>query len=58
MCNIYTREEEIIRVHQYGAHLPYFLFKERWDYVNQFAGFNLYTFSPVANYKGEIYNLL
>ena len=55
--NIYTREEEGIRVHQYGAHIFHTSDKEIWDYVNQFAEFNRYTNSPVANYKGEIYNL-
>ncbi|VFI01483.1 UDP-galactopyranose mutase [Streptococcus pneumoniae] len=57
MGNIYTREEEGIQVHQYGAHIFHTSDKESWDYVNQFAGFNRYTNSPVANYKGEIYNL-
>ena len=51
--NIYTREEEGIQVHQYGAHIFHTSDKEICDYVNQFA----YTNSPVANYKGEIYNL-
>ena len=55
--NIYTREEEGIQVHQYGAHIFHTFDKEIWDYVNQFAEFNRYTNSPVANYKGEIYNL-
>ena len=55
--NIYTREEEEIQVHQYGAHIFHTSDKEIWDYVNQFAEFNRYTNSPVANYKGEIYNL-
>ena len=55
--NIYTREDEGIQVHQYGAHIFHTSDKEIWDYVNQFAEFNRYTNSPVANYKGEIYNL-
>ena len=55
--NIHTREEEGIQVHQYGAHIFHTSDKEIWDYVNQFAEFNRYTNSPVANYKGEIYNL-
>ncbi|HHA7504344.1 UDP-galactopyranose mutase [Streptococcus pneumoniae] len=55
--NIYTREEEGIQVHQYGAHIFHTSDKEIWEYVNQFAEFNRYTNSPVANYKGEIYNL-
>ncbi|HHA7536303.1 TPA: UDP-galactopyranose mutase [Streptococcus pneumoniae] len=55
--NIYTREQEGIQVHQYGAHIFHTSDKEIWEYVNQFAEFNRYTNSPVANYKGEIYNL-
>ncbi|MGT2926484.1 UDP-galactopyranose mutase [Streptococcus cuniculipharyngis] len=55
--NIYTREEEGIQVHQYGAHIFHTSDKELWDYVNQFAEFNRYTNTPIANYKGEIYNL-
>ena len=55
--NIYTKEVDGIQVHQYGAHIFHTSNKEVWDYVNQFAAFNRYTNSPVANYKGEIYNL-
>ena len=55
--NIYTKEMENIQVHQYGAHIFHTDNKKVWDYVNQFAEFNRYTNSPVANYKGELYNL-
>ena len=55
--NIYTYECEGINVHQYGAHIFHTNNKKVWEYVNQFAEFNRYTNSPVANYKGEIYNL-
>lgn len=55
--NIYTKEMEKIQVHQYGAHIFHTDNKKVWDYVNQFAEFNRYTNSPVANYKGELYNL-
>lgn len=55
--NIYTKEIEGIQVHQYGAHIFHTSDKKLWDYVNQFAEFNRYTNSPVANYNGEIYNL-
>lgn len=55
--NIYTKEIEGIQVHQYGAHIFHTSNKEIWNYVNQFAEFNRYTNSPVANYKGELYNL-
>lgn len=55
--NIYTREVEGINVHQYGAHIFHTSNKEVWEYINQFAEFNRYTNSPIANYNGEIYNL-
>ena len=55
--NIYTKEVDGIQVHQYGAHIFHTSNKEVWDYVNQFAEFNRYTNSPVANYKGQMYNL-
>lgn len=55
--NIYTYECEGINVHQYGAHIFHTNNKQVWEYVNQFAEFNRYTNSPVANYKGEIYNM-
>lgn len=55
--NIYTKEVAGIQVHQYGAHIFHTSNKKIWDYVNQFAEFNRYTNSPIANYKGEIYNL-
>lgn len=55
--NIYTYEVEGIQVHKYGAHIFHTSNKEVWDYINRFAEFNRYTNEPVANYKGEIYNL-
>ena len=55
--NVYTEEEYGINVHKYGAHIFHTDNKEIWDYINQFADFNRYTNSPVANYKGELYNL-
>lgn len=55
--NIYTKEVHGIQVHQFGAHIFHTSKKEIWEYVNQFAEFNRYTNSPVANYNGEIYNL-
>jgi UDP-galactopyranose mutase len=55
--NIYTEKIEGIDVHRYGAHIFHTNNREVWDYVNQFAEFNRYTNSPIANYKGEIYNL-
>ncbi len=55
--NIYTKEIEGIQVHEYGAHIFHTSNKQVWDYVNALAEFNRYTNSPVANYKGELYNL-
>lgn len=55
--NIHCEEVEGINVHQYGAHIFHTNDKGIWDYVNQFVAFNRYTNSPVANYKGEFYNL-
>ena len=55
--NIYTREVEGIQVHEYGAHIFHTSSREVWEYVNKFAEFNRYTNAPVANYKGEIYNM-
>ena len=55
--NVYTKEVEGIHVHEYGAHIFHTNNKMVWDYVNQFAEFNRFTNSPVANYKGELYSL-
>ena len=55
--NIYCEEREGIRVHRYGAHIFHTSDREVWDYVNQFTEFNRYTNSPVANYRGEMYNM-
>lgn len=55
--NVYTEKLEGISVHKYGAHIFHTNNKEVWDYVNQFAAFNRYTNSPVANYKGDLYSL-
>lgn len=55
--NIYTEDIEKIHVHKYGAHIFHTNNKQVWDYVNQFATFNRFTNSPVANYKGELYSL-
>jgi UDP-galactopyranose mutase len=48
---------EGINVHKYGPHIFHTNNKPIWDYVNQFVEFNRFTFSPLANFKGEIYNL-
>ncbi len=55
--NIYTEEQNGIRVHKYGAHIFHTSDKAVWEYVNQFAEFNNYINSPIAVYQGEIYNL-
>ena len=55
--NIYTENVEGINVHKYGAHIFHTSNKEVWEYIQQFAEFNRYTNSPIANYKGEIYNM-
>lgn len=55
--NVYTEPVEGIQVHKYGAHIFHTNNKKVWDYVNQFAEFNRFTNSPVANYKGELYSL-
>ena len=55
--NIYCENVNGINVHKYGAHIFHTSNKKVWEYVNQFAEFNRYTNSPVANYKGELYNL-
>jgi len=55
--NIYTEEVEGIQVHRYGAHIFQTSDSRVWAYVNRFATFNHYINAPVANYKGELYNL-
>lgn len=55
--NIYTENVEGINVHVYGAHIFHTNDKKIWDYVNQFAEFNRFTNSPVANYQGELFSL-
>ena len=55
--NVYTESVNGIHVHKYGAHIFHTSNKRVWDYVNSFMEFNRYTNSPVANYKGKLYNL-
>lgn len=55
--NIYCESIEGINVHKYGAHIFHTNNKEVWDFVNSIVEFNRYTNCPVANYKGELYNL-
>ena len=55
--NVYCEVTEDIHVHKYGAHIFHTSDKEVWDFVNSIVEFNRYTNSPVANYKGKLYNL-
>ena len=55
--NVYTEDVEGIHVHKYGAHIFHTNDTEVWNYVQQFATFNRFTNSPVANYHGELYSL-
>ena len=55
--NIYCEQIEGINMHKYGAHIFHTSNKEVWDFVNAIVEFNRYTNSPVANYKGKLYNL-
>jgi UDP-galactopyranose mutase len=55
--NSYTQKTAGIQVHKYGAHIFHTNNKKIWDYLNNFAPFNRFTNSPIANYKGKLYNL-
>ena len=55
--NVYCENIEGINVHKYGAHIFHTSKKEVWNFVNSIVEFNRYTNSPVANYKGKLYNL-
>lgn len=55
--NLYCKDIEGIHVHQYGAHIFHTSNRKVWDFVNSLVEFNRYTNSPIANYKGEIYNM-
>ena len=55
--NIYSKKIEGIDTHMYGPHIFHTDKDEVWEYVNRFASFNHFTYCPVANYKGELYNL-
>lgn len=55
--NVYCENVEGINVHKYGAHIFHTSNKEVWEFVNNIVSFNRYTNCPVANYKGELYNL-
>lgn len=55
--NIYCQNVDGINVHKYGAHIFHTSNKKVWNFVNSFVEFNRYTNSPVANYKGSLFNL-
>ncbi len=55
--NVYCENVEGINVHKYGAHIFHTSNKQVWDFVNSIVEFNRYTNSPVANYKGQLFNL-
>ena len=55
--NVYTEKREGIDVHVYGAHIFHTSDERVWAYVNRFARFNRFVNSPIANYRGELYNL-
>lgn len=55
--NVYCEKKEGINVHKYGAHIFHTNNKKIWDFVNSIIEFNRYTNSPIANYKGKLYNL-
>ncbi|MEF1308629.1 UDP-galactopyranose mutase [Vibrio mytili] len=55
--NVYTEDNDGIQVHKYGAHIFHTNDKAIWDYVNELVEFNRFTNSPLANYKGKLYNL-
>lgn len=55
--NIYTKEIQGIQVHMYGPHIFHTDLEKVWEYVNRFVSFNHFIYCPVANYKGDLYNL-
>src|SRR5690606_7838963 len=54
--NVYCESSEGINVHKYGPHIFHTNDKKIWDYVNSFVEFNNFIYSPMANYKGKLYN--
>lgn len=55
--NIYNENKEGISIHKYGPHIFHTNDKKIWDYVNSFVDFHRFTYMPIANYKGDLYNL-
>lgn len=55
--NLYCEFKEGINIHKYGAHIFHTNSKFVWDFVNSLVEFNRFTNSPMANYKGKLFNL-
>lgn len=55
--NIYSKKIENIEVHMYGPHIFHTDKEEVWKFMNRFTSFNHFIYSPIANYKGELYNM-
>ena len=55
--NVFCEDYEGITVHKYGAHVFHTNDRDVWEYINRFAEFNRFTYSPIANYRGDLYNL-
>lgn len=55
--NIYTKRTDGIDVHRYGAHIFHTNSGALWNYLHRFVHMNRYTNSPIANYRGKLYNL-
>lgn len=55
--NCYTKNEYNINIHMYGPHIFHTSDEEVWKWINQFVAFNDFVYSPIANYKGELYSL-
>lgn len=55
--NVYTENVDGINVHKYGPHIFHCSDDNLWNYVRKFATFNTFRYEPIANYKGELYNL-
>ena len=55
--NVYCQKIEGINIHKYGPHIFHTNNRMIWNYINQFTSFNRFTLAPIANFKGEIYNL-
>ncbi len=55
--NCFTERVDNIDIHKYGAHIFHTSNEEVWKFVNKFTTFNNFINSPIADYKGKLYNL-